>query len=105
MMDTTTDVGQGPAPDAVELPQDVRILVLPRGWVVVGAYAAAGDQVTLRRAMVVRRWGTKTGLGELASGPKRETVLDPLGTLDCAAAGILFTVRCEGEPWAKVLPA
>jgi hypothetical protein len=43
---------------------DIRIVVLPRGWVVVGDYAEAAGKVTLTRSMVIRRWGTTDGLGQ-----------------------------------------
>ena len=56
--------------------KDIRILVLHRGWVVVGYYSATDSEVTLRQAAVVRRWGTTKGLGEIAAGgPTAATIL------------------------------
>jgi hypothetical protein len=53
------------------------ILVLWYGWVLVGDYDQKAK--TLKGAKVIRRWGTDHGLGELANGPKKETVCDDLG--------------------------
>jgi hypothetical protein len=58
------------------------IYVCERGFVLVGRPRPQlpGDSalfVTLDDVAVVRRWGTSSGLGELASeGPKGDTVLD-----------------------------
>ena len=37
---------------------EVRIVVLQRGWIVVGRWAQDGDEVVVRDASVVRCWGT-----------------------------------------------
>lgn len=81
----------------------VRIVVLQRGWVVVGYYAEDGDRVTVSNASVIRRWGTTRGLGELVSGPTSETVLDPVGTVEAHRLGVVLTVACGAESWAGLL--
>ena len=54
-----------------------QIVVLQRGWVVVGKMMKEGNQCTLTDASVIRRWGTSNGLPELAeSGPLPETKLE-----------------------------
>ena len=54
-----------------------QIVVLNRGWVVVGNYSEKGDECTLTDASVIRKWGTTQGLGELAEkGKLPDTVLD-----------------------------
>jgi len=54
-----------------------QIVVLNRGWVVMGDYSEEGDTCVLTNASVIRRWGTTKGLGELAeNGKLEETVLD-----------------------------
>jgi len=58
-------------------PTKRQIVVLNRGWVVVGDYSEKGDECTLANASVIRVWGTTKGLGELAeSGPTSSTKLD-----------------------------
>lgn len=79
----------------------IRILVLQRGWVAVGKFSQAGEQVTLENASVIRRWGTTKGLGELLTGPTKETVLDPCGTLRVHALAVIFSLECDAEGWAK----
>jgi hypothetical protein len=59
-------------------PTKRQIVILNRGWVVVGEYSEKGDDCTLSNASVVRVWGTTKGLGELAeNGPLANTKLDP----------------------------
>ncbi len=59
-------------------PSKKQIIILNRGWVVVGEYSEKGDECTLMDASVIRVWGTTKGLGELAeNGPLSSTKLDP----------------------------
>lgn len=58
-------------------PTKKQIVILNRGWVVVGNYYEKGDECTLTDAAVIRIWGTTKGLGELAeNGPLANTKLD-----------------------------
>jgi len=55
-----------------------KIVVLQRGWIVVGKFELNGNYVTLTDAKVIRKWGTSKGLGELAmNGATSETTFDP----------------------------
>jgi hypothetical protein len=78
------------------------IVVLQRGWVVVGDVAEDTDSlVRLENASVVRRWGTTKGLGEMAaSGPLSETVLDacPAG-VKAHPLAIVMRMPCEAAAW------
>lgn len=59
-------------------PSKKQIVILNRGWVVIGDYSEKGDECTLMDASVIRTWGTTKGLGELAeSGPLTNTKIDP----------------------------
>ena len=61
---------------------DMRIIVADRGWIFVGQCEDQDDgSVIIRNARNIRRWGTTCGLGELASGPTSETVIDTYGTV------------------------
>ena len=74
-------------------PSEWRIVIAQRGWVFVGKWAQDGDNVTLTDASVIRTWGTKKGLGELAlSGPTSTTVLDSAGTVRMHQLGIVATL-------------
>lgn len=78
---------------------DVRILVLQRGWVVVGSYSEDGDECVLRDASVIRRWGTTKGLGELANGPLKDTVLDPAGIVRAHKLAVVMQIECPA--WTR----
>lgn len=58
----------------------MKIVILQRGWVMVGKLERNGSDCKLHNASVIRSWGTTKGLGELAiNGPTKNTVLDPCG--------------------------
>lgn len=41
---------------------DVRIVILQRGWVMVGRYSQNGDECSLTDCSTIRAWGTTKGL-------------------------------------------
>lgn len=70
-----------------------RIVVAQRGWVFVGQYDADDNEVVLSNAKVIRVWGTTSGLGQLAlSGPTKDTILDPAGTVRLHPMSIVATL-------------
>ena len=78
----------------------IRIVVLHRGWIVVGKYCREDDEVVIRSAKVIRRWGTTKGLGEIASnGPTDKTVLDHCGVVRVHHLGVVFSMECNQEKW------
>jgi hypothetical protein len=85
--------------------ETVRVVVLQRGWVVVGLYSQKGDRIFIRNASVVRRWGTTKGVGELAeSGPLANTILDKCARpVSANIAAEVLTVECNPDKWASVL--
>ena len=83
---------------------DVRIVVLQRGWVVVGRYSEDGEKGQLDGASVIRFWGTNRGLGQLAiSGPLSGTKLDPCPTVRFHLLTVIMTIDCEAQKWLKVV--
>lgn len=78
---------------------DVRIVVLQRGWIVVGTYACDGDDVTISDAKVIRRWGTTAGLGQLRGGPRPNTVLDNAGTVRAHRLAVVLTIDVDPSGW------
>jgi hypothetical protein len=74
--------------------KNVRILVLQRGWVVVGEYSEQGDECVLSNASVIRIWGTTQGLGELRGGPLENTILDPCGTVRAHKLAVVMQIEC-----------
>ena len=78
------------------------ILVLQRGWVVVGHLAQDDEtKVVLENASVIRQWGTTKGLGQLAlEGPTTQTQLDPCGFVETHPAAIILRMPCsEAGKW------
>ncbi len=72
---------------------NVSIVVLQRGWVVIGHLSIEGDDVTITGASVIRRWGTTRGLGQIAlEGIQPETVLDPCGTVRAHRLAVVMTI-------------
>ena len=80
-------------------PAETRIVILQRGWVMVGRWHRDGDDCTLSDAKVIRRWGTANGLGELTAGPKSGTTLDPAGTVRFHVLTMVGSFDCEPGSW------
>lgn len=76
-----------------------QIVVLQRGWVMVGDFYQSGDECRLENASVIRQWGTTKGLGELVNGPLKDTKLDPCGTARFNALTIVHRLDVNGEKW------
>lgn len=103
-MDTETITINGTEYRPVNTTAGVRIVIAQRGWCFVGRYERTNDEVTLTDAHVIRTWGTKNGLGEIAAGgPTATTVLDKAGTVRLAHLGIVATLDCEEAKWANKL--
>jgi hypothetical protein len=96
MANTATESPPAEAPAKVKT-----ILVLQRGWVVVGDLAEdTPERVQLTNASVIRFWGTTKGLGEIAlDGPTTKTILDPCGTVETHPLTIVFRLACEPAKW------
>lgn len=73
-----------------------RIFILQRGWVFIGLGFQCGENVTIRAASCVRRWGTTKGLGELASnGPTKDTVLESCPDVHVHELAIVASMECQ----------
>lgn len=76
------------------------ILVLQRGWTVIGEMSKEGSEVVMNNASVIRRWGTTKGIGEIAlNGPTSNTILDPCGSVRAHELAIVMTIPCVEEKW------
>ncbi len=84
---------------------DIKIVVLQRGWVMVGQLERVGSECKLHKASIIRTWGTKKGLGEIAlEGPKTETKLDPCnGTVEFDYLTVVCAITCKESVWKNVL--
>ena len=82
---------------------EIKIVVLQRGWVMVGRFEKIGTDCKLHAASVIRNWGTTKGLGEIAgNGPTSSTKLDPTnGLVEFDSLTIVATIACNQAAWAK----
>lgn len=84
---------------------EVRIVVLQRGWVVVGRFYQKGSKCRVENGYVIRRWGTSEGLGQLATqGPLTETKLEPTPTIRFHELTIVQSIDCVEEKWRAKSP-
>lgn len=81
---------------------DRKIVVLDRGFVVVGRVKHDGCYVVIEDCQCVRRWGTTKGLGELAiRGPQANTKLDPQPRTTVHELQVVQIIDCEEEAWKR----
>jgi hypothetical protein len=87
-----------------EVVGDIKIVILQRGWIMVGRFERNGNACKLHNASVIRTWGTTAGLGELASeGIKSETKLDKChGVVQFDYLTVVATIDCEENKWKKL---
>ena len=83
---------------------DVKIVILQRGWIMVGRFERKGSDCKLYNASVIRSWGTTKGLGELAEGgPTSSTKLDPChGVVEFDYLTVVATISCKEKSWKEV---
>ena len=89
--------------ERVQFDGETKIVVLQRGWVVVGKLERKGSDCKLHGASVIRNWGTTKGLGEIAAGgPTSSTKLDPTnGTVEFDYLTVVAAISCNASAWAK----
>ena len=87
-----------------EIKGDIKIVILQRGWIMIGKFERHGNDCKLHNASVIRQWGTTKGLGELASeGEKTNTKLDKChGIVQFDYLTVVSTIDCEEGKWKKL---
>jgi hypothetical protein len=82
-----------------------RIIVCQQGWVVAGLVCQRGNEFVISEGVIVRRWGTTAGLGELAAnGPLEDTKLDPAGVVRVHQLSVVLQLDCNPERWSQIWP-
>lgn len=77
-----------------------KIVILQRGWVMVGNFSQEGPNCKLENAAVIRRWGTTRGIGEIAeNGPTKDTILDPVPTVHFHELTVVAIIDCNKANW------
>jgi hypothetical protein len=88
-----------------EIVGETKIVVLQRGWVLIGKFERTGNDCKLHNAYVIRNWGTTKGLGELAiEGKKKDTKLDKCGgVVEFDYLTMVLSISANEELWKKEL--
>ena len=83
----------------------VKIVILQRGWCMVGRFERIENNCKLVDASIIRRWGTTNGLGEIAkNGPTDETQLDKCnGLVEFDYLTVVASISCNEERWKDAL--
>ena len=83
----------------------IKIVILQRGWVVIGRYSEEeNDMCILTDAYVIRRWGTSDGLGQLAlNGKQSETKLEKTGIIKFHKLTSVGFIDADFNIWDKIL--
>lgn len=94
--------------DCLTLPEpknsNIKIVVLQRGWVMIGRWSQDGDMCELENAYVIRTWGTTKGLGELAlDGKQDNTKLDKAGHVQFHILTVIAQIDCVEAKWNDLL--
>ena len=94
--------------DSVRKPElcgPIKIVILQRGWVMIGRFERNGSDCKLHDAHVIRQWGTKQGLGELAGkGPLEKTILDKCyGVVEFDYLTVVALISVEESKWQSVI--
>src|SRR3990167_6860823 len=79
----------------------IKIVILQRGWVMVGRFERNGSDCKLHNASVIRVWGTSKGLGEIAAnGPLKNTKLDKTyGVVEFDYLTVVALMSVEESKW------
>ena len=88
-----------------EFDGDIKIVILQRGWCMVGKFERDGSECKLHQASVIRIWGTTQGLGEIAEkGPTSSTQLDKTnGLVEFDYLTVVATISCNSKNWVNIL--
>lgn len=80
----------------------MHLVILPRGWVMVGVCRETNNKLYMKNASVVRHWGTSKGLPELANnGPLSNTMLDGKCEMEFPMSSIIAKLKCNKKAWSK----
>lgn len=72
------------------------IVILQRGWIIIGDLEKDNEYFTLRNGNVIRFWGTTRGLGEIAKeGKKEKTIFDPIPETKFHELTVIALIKCE----------
>lgn len=87
--------------DNIEVkPTKKQIVVLQRGWIVVGDVSKTQEEVTIKNCSIIRVWGTSKGLGEIAeNGATDKTKLDSCPDIIVHPLSVVLYMNINMEKW------
>lgn len=87
--------------DSVNVAQTTKqIVVLQRGWVVIGDVEKTDSEIKINNCSVIRIWGTSNGLGEIAeNGPTSKTKLDPCPPIVVHPLSVVLFMNVNERKW------
>lgn len=82
----------------------VKIIVVDRGWVLIGRFYKSENSILLKNAHVIRVWGTTEGIGELCIKGKLETtVLDKCFDVEIPDKSVIMILECDQTKWDSII--
>ena len=102
---TVNGVDYAPVGTQIQHEGDIKIIILQRGWVMIGRLERNGSECKLHDSHVINHWGTTEGLGELAhKGCLPETKLNKnYGIVEFDYLTVVASIACSEEAWKNVL--
>ena len=85
--------------DKIITDDEIKIVILDRGFVYVGVTTIDGEFIVIERAHNIRVWGTTKGLGELVAGPTSSTKMDKVGTVRAPLRALISMIDTEAGKW------
>lgn len=83
-------------------PTKLQIVILQRGWNIIGRYREEKDEFICEDSKVLRCWGTTKGIGQLAlEGPTDQTKLDETGTVRSLKTTVIARIDVDEDKWAN----
>ena len=82
------------------VPTTKQIIVLQRGWVVIGDVHKTETEVNINNCSIIRIWGTSKGLGEIAeNGPTDKTKLDACPPVTVHPLSVVLCMNTNESNW------
>jgi hypothetical protein len=73
-----------------------QIVVIDNGFVHVGDCSFKDGFLVIENGFNIRKWGTTQGLSQLAAGPTKETIVDPLTRVLVPVGRVVFYLSVIG---------
>lgn len=82
----------------------IKIVILQRGWCMIGRFERNGSDCKLYNAFVIRKWGTTKGLGQLAKeGKQKDTILDDChGVVEFDYLTVVASISVDERKWKDI---